>query len=179
MTLRSGFELFIKADANAKVTDGVRFTMNSFGRTISPMLNQTPDIKVLLDPVIPDPVPQYMNYIYMDENSIVHKDSTGIRTLEGSEYISAVNFVLPSSTAESADNFLLNMTLNGEYKTANLEVAAKETLFNKPTKDGNLVSDNYVGNVLVFRTPGYTISPDIDLYDNATMIKINNSTMPK
>lgn len=179
MTLRSGFELFIKADANAKVTDGVRFTMNSFGRTISPMLNQTPDIKVLLDPVIPDPVPQYMNYIYMDENSIVHKDSTGIRTLEGSEYISAVNFVLPSSTAESADNFLLNMTINGEYKAANLEVSAKETLFNKPTKDGNLVSDNYVGNVLVFRTPGYTISPDIDLYDNATMIKINNSTMPK
>ncbi|MDY9920391.1 MAG: hypothetical protein U2P59_01015 [Synergistota bacterium] len=179
MTLRSGVELFFKADANAKVTDGVRFTMNSFGRTISPMLNQTPDIKVLLDPVIPDPVPQYMNYVYLDENSIVHKNSTETRVLEGSEYISAVNFVLPSSTAESADNFLLNMTLNGEYKTANLEVENKETLFNKPTKDGNLVSDNFVGNVLVFRTPGYTISPDIDLYDKDTMIKINNSTMPK
>lgn len=180
MTLRSGVELFIKTDANAKVTDGVRFTMNSFGRTITPMLNQTPDIKVLLDPVIPDPVPQYMNYVYLDGNAIVHKNSSGDHVLEGSEYISAVNFVLPSSTAESADNFLLNMTLNGAYKTANLEVENKETLFNKPTKDGNnIVSDNFVGNVLVFRTPGYTISPDIDLYDNATMIKINNATMPK
>lgn len=179
MTLRSGFELFIKADANSKVTNGVRFTVNSFGRKITPMLNQTPEIKILLDPAIPDPVPQYWNYVYLSGNSIIHKDSGGIHKLEGSEYISSVNFTLPSDIAVSADNYLMEMRLNGEYRTANLEVDTRETLFNRPIKDGNLVSDNYVGNVLVFKTPGYTISPDIDLYDKTSMVKINNANMPK
>lgn len=179
MTLRSGFELFMKNDYNAKVTDGVRFTVNSFGRRITPMLNQTPEIKILNNPIIPVSVPQYWNYIYLSNDSIIHKDASGDHVLEGSEYISSVNFLLPSSVAVSGDNFLLGMTLDGEYKTANVEVAAKETLFNKPIKSGNLVSNNYVGNVLVFKTPGYTISPDIDLYDKPTMVKINNSKMPK
>ena len=179
MTLRSGFELFIKADANSRVTNGVRFTVNSFGRKITPMLNQTPDIKILQDPVIPDPVPQFWNYVYLSNNSIVHKNSSGEHLLEGSEYISSVSFTLPSDLAISADNYLLEMKLNGEYKAAKAEVDTKETLFNKPVKDGNLVSDSYVGNVLVFKTPGYTISPDIDLYDKTSMVKINNANMPK
>ena len=181
MTLRSGIELYMKTEANAQVTNGVRFTLDSFGRRISPMLNETCEIKILQDPVIPDPVPKYMNYVYLSDGAVVHKDSSGDHVLEGSEHISALNFTVPSSAAESPDNFILDMSINGSYKTAKLDVAAKETLYNTPVKDGNnIISGDYVGNVIVFKTPGVTeMSISFDLYDKGTMIKINNSLMPK
>jgi len=40
-TVRFGFNLFTTADSNAAVISGVRFTADSFKRTVAPMLNVT------------------------------------------------------------------------------------------------------------------------------------------
>lgn len=181
MTFRSGIELYTKTEANAEVTNGVRFTVDSFGRRISPMLDHTPEISVLLDPTIPDPVPKNDNYLFLLNDKVVHRDISGDHFLEGSERISGLTFTVPSSAVVSPDNYLLAIALNGSYKTAKLDVEAKQVLYNLPVKDGdNIVSDNYVGNVLYFKTPGaHDMSISFDVYDNATKIKINNSLMPK
>lgn len=181
MTFRSGIELYTKTEANAEVTNGVRFTVDSFGRRISPMLDHTSEITILLDPVIPDPVPKNDNYLFLMNDKVVHRDISGDHFLEGSEHISGLTFTVPSSAVVSPDNYLLAIALKGSYKTAKLDVEAKQPLYNLPVKDGdNIVDDNYVGNVIYFKTPGaHDMSISFDVYDNATKIKINNSLMPK
>jgi hypothetical protein len=181
MTLKTGVDLYLKTEANAVVTNGVRFTMDSFSRRISPMLNETTEIEVLQDPEIPETVPKYMNYVYLSGDSVVYRDSSGDHLLEGSEHITGISFTLPRSADESPDNFILRMSVTGSYKTAKLNIDAKETLYNTPVKDGNnIAGDNYEGNVIFFKTPGINeMSVSLDLYDNDTKIKINNSTMPK
>jgi len=181
MTFKTGIDLYFKTDANAIVTNSVRFTMDSFSRRISPMINETTEIEVLQDPTIPGTVPKYMNYVYLSGDSVVYRDSSGDHLLDGSEHITAINFTLPASAAESPDNFILQMSVTGSYKTAKLSIDAKETLYNTPSKDGNNIAVvNYEGNVILFKTPGINeMSVSLDIYDNASKIKINNSTMPK
>jgi len=180
MTLRAGIDLYLKTEANAEVVNGVRFTLDSFGRRIAPMLNETHEIKILENPVIPNPVPKNQNYVYLLGGSLVHRDSSGDHVLEGSDHIGSVSFVLPKSAVSTPGNFMLSMSLNGSYKDAKLNAAVSEPLYNTPVKDGNIVSDDYSGNVIAFKTPGAVeMSVSIDLYDKESMVKINNSLMPK
>lgn len=180
MTLRSGIDLYLKTEANAEVVDGVRFTLDSFGRKIAPMLNETHDIKILENPVIPNPVPKNQNYVYLLGGSLIHRDSSGDHVLDGSDHIGSVSFVLPKSAVSTPGNFMLSMSLNGSYKDAKLSASVSEPLYNTPVKDGNIVSDDYSGNVIAFKTPGaIEMSVSIDLYDKESMVKINNSLMPK
>ena len=46
-TVRFGFNLFTTADSNAAVISGVRFTADSFKRTVAPMLNVTDRIELI------------------------------------------------------------------------------------------------------------------------------------
>ena len=49
MTAKLAIGLFEKAQANALVTNGLRFTVDSFNREISPLLDHTDTIAVLED----------------------------------------------------------------------------------------------------------------------------------
>ena len=180
MTLSAGIDLYLKTEANAEVVNGVRFTLDSFNRRIAPMLNETHEIKILENPVIPDPVPKNQNYVYLLGGSLIHRDSSGDHLLEGSAHIGSVSFVLPKSTDNTSGNFMLRMSLNASYKEARLNADASEPLYNTPVKDGNVVSNDYRGNAIAFKTPGaIEMSVSIDLYDKESMVKINNSLMPK
>lgn len=180
MTLSAGIDLYLKTEVNAEVVNGVRFTLDSFNRRIAPMINETHEIKILENPVIPDPVPKNQNYVYLLGGSLIHRDSSGDHPLDGSAHIGSVSFVLPKSTDNTSDNFMLRMSLNGSYKDAKLNVDVSEPLYNTPVKDGNVVSNDYRGDAIAFKTPGAVeMAVSIDLYDKGSMVKINNTLMPK
>ncbi|NLD06482.1 MAG: type II secretion system protein [Synergistaceae bacterium] len=182
-TVGSGFDLFTKVDSNAVVISGVRFTADSFKRTVSPMLNVTSEIEILpAASVIPAPasISSDIHYVFLSNNSVVHRDSQGDHELEGSEYIDNIEFSIPVSSADTQENYILKMVIHGKNNdnpNANLDLEVVSALYNGPEKIGTAVSGNYNGGVLKIRASLYL--DRLDLYDDDTKIKINGFTMHK
>ena len=182
-TVGSGFDLFTKVDSNAVVISGVRFTADSFKRTVSPMLNVTSEIEILpAASAIPAPasISDDIHYVFLSNNSVVHRDSQGDHELEGSEYIDNIEFSIPVSSADIQENYLLKMDLHGKNNVnpnANLDLEIVSALYNRPEKIGTAVSGNYSGGVLKIRASLYLDM--LDLYDDDTKVRINGSTKDK
>lgn len=155
----SAVDLFVKAEANGRLVSGVRFTLDSFSRRISPMLSVTRDIKILqytdTDEIpVPSSIPYNTHYLFLQDNSVVHRDASGDKVLEGSECINSINFSIPAASDDDPENYLLSFqvsAVNPSYPDAKLDLSIKKGLFNKPAKSGSGDSPGiYTGNVLRF-----------------------------
>lgn len=177
-TVRSGFDLFTKADSNAVVINGVRFTADSFGRTVAPMLNVTNEVEILSADVssLPAPasIPDDIHYVFLSEGSVVRRDSKGDHMFEGSEHIEDIRFSVSVSSEDLNENYMFRTEIRGENikdPKAALDLEIESALYNKPLKKGAKVSDNFLGNILKVKASLYL--DRLDLYDNDTRIKLN------
>ena len=180
-TVSSGFDLFTKADSNAVVISGVRFTADSFKRTVAPMLNVTDEIELLSEgSAIPASLSEDIHYVFLSNGSVVHRDSKGDHVLEGSEYIDNVEFSIPAASEDTQENYIFKMTINGknsDHPNAKLDLDVESALYNRPEKKGTEVSGDIRGAILKIKASLYL--DRLDLYDNDTKIKINGLTMHK
>ncbi|NCC65613.1 MAG: type II secretion system protein, partial [Spirochaetia bacterium] len=182
-TVSSGFDLFTKADSNAVVISGVRFTADSFKRIVAPMLNVTDQIELLpADSTIPAPalLSADIHYVFLSNGSVVHRDSKGDQVLEGSEYIDKLEFSIRAALEDIEENYIFKMSINGknsDHPNAKLDLDVESALYNKPEKIGTPVSGDLRGSILKIRASLYL--DRLDLYDNDTKIKINGLTMHK
>ncbi len=178
-TVRSGFDLFTTADSNATVISGVRFTADSFKRTVAPMLNVTDEIELLSEgSAIPASLSEDIHYVFLSNGSVVHRDSKGDHVLEGSEYIDNVEFSIPAASEDTQENYIFKMTINGknsDYPNAKLDLEVVNALYNRPEKIGTPVSGDLRGAILKVRASLYL--DRLDLYDNDTKIKLNGLTV--
>lgn len=187
-TVSSGFDLYTTADSNAVVVSGVRFTADSFNRNIAPMLNVTDKIEILSTDLssIPDhaSISDDIHYIFLSNDSVVHRDSKGNHVLEGSGYIDHIEFTIPVPTANNQNNYILKMDIKGrntDHPNAKLDLVVENSLYNSPTKTGVATgptgSKVYNGNILKIKA---SLKLDrLDLYDNDTKIKINKLSVHK
>ena len=114
-TVSSGFDLFTKADSNAVVISGVRFTADSFKRTVAPMLNVTDEIELLSEgSAIPASLSEDIHYVFLSSDAVVHRDSKGDHVLEGSEYIDSLEFMIPVSSEDTQENYIFKMGIHGK-----------------------------------------------------------------
>mgnify|MGYP001259451397 CR=1 FL=1 len=157
-TLKSGLDVFFSSEANGKVTTGVRFTVASFKREILPMVNGASSIEILKDM---SGVPATISgsgdyYIYRSTDCTVKcRSAAGDVSLNGSEYISSLDFTVPKASADKLENFMLSMDLEGQdpnYKTAYLSLDLAMALVGKPEKSNtsNASGSYYTGGVLHF-----------------------------
>jgi hypothetical protein len=178
-TVSSGFDLFTKADSNAVVISGVRFTADSFKRTVAPMLNVTDEIELLSEgSAIPASLSEDIHYVFLSNGSVVHRDSKGDHVLEGSEYIDNVEFSIPAASEDTQENYIFKMTINGknsDHPNAKLDLDVESALYNRPEKKGTEVSGDIRGAILKVRASLYL--DRLDLYDNDTKIKLNGLTV--
>lgn len=187
-TVSSGFDLYTTADSNAVVVSGVRFTADSFNRNVAPMLNVTDKIEILSTDLssIPDhaSISDDIHYIFLSNDSVVHRDSKGNHVLEGSGYIDHIEFTIPVPTSNDQNNYILKMDIKGQnpdQPNAKLDLVVESSLYNKPTKTGTATgptgSKVYKGNILKIKA---SLKLDrLDLYDNDTKIKINKLSVHK
>lgn len=175
-TVSSGFDLFTKADSNAVVISGVRFTADSFSRNVAPMLNVTDEIEILSTDLsnIPDSasISDDIHYIYLSNDSVVHRDSKGSHVLEGSEHIDTLAFSIPVSSEDTQENYIVTTSIKGkntDYTNAKLDLVLETALYNKPEKKGTPISGIYNGNILKIKASLYL--DRLDLYDNDTKIR--------
>ena len=174
--IRSGLDLYNKAEAKSLVTNGVRFTVDSYSRRISAMLANASEVEILDDnDSIPESPESCDHYIYLSGQTVMHKSSTEDSPLEGSDYIDSLNFSIPVSSKDVSANYILTMDvggLNSRYPSAKLDVTVKSALYNKPAKSGETVSgSNYNGKVLHFVSP---VSFEIEL-KNLKILKENEN----
>ncbi|MEN6380407.1 MAG: prepilin-type N-terminal cleavage/methylation domain-containing protein [Synergistaceae bacterium] len=187
-TVSSGFDLYTTADSNAVVVSGVRFTADSFNRNVAPMLNVTDKIEILSTDLssIPDhaSISDDIHYIFLSNDSVVHRDSKGNHVLEGSGYIDHIEFTIPVPTSNDQNNYILKMDIKGQnpdQPNAKLDLVVESSLYNKPTKTGTATgptdSKVYKGNILKIKA---SLKLDrLDLYDYDTKIKINKLSVHK
>jgi len=183
-TVSSGFDLFTKAESNAVVISGVRFTADSFERTVAPMLNVTDQIELLSADAATIPAPaslsEDIHYVFLSSDAVVHRDSKGDHVLEGSEYIDSLEFMIPVSSEDTQENYIFKMGIHGknsDQPKAKLDLEVESALYNRPEKKGTAVSGILRGTILKIRASLYL--DRLDLYDNDTKIKINGLTMHK
>ncbi len=158
MTAKLAIGLFEKAQANALVTNGLRFTVDSFNREISPLLDHTDTIAVLEDNTkLPSALPSSSDhYLYMESGSVIHWSRHGKEPLAGSECIVSLDFLLPSETEKTAANYMLSIDIGArhpKYDTAKADAAISQALYtySKLVKSGDKkVDSNYSGKVLHF-----------------------------
>ena len=174
-TVSSGFDLFSKADSNAVVISGVRFTADSFKRTVAPMLNVTDQIELLSADAATIPAPaslsEDIHYVFLSSDAVVHRDSKGDHVLEGSEYIDSLEFMIPVSSEDTQENYIFKMGIHGknsDQPKAKLDLEVESALYNRPEKKGTPVSGILRGAILKIRASLYL--DRLDLYDNDTKI---------
>lgn len=195
----SGFDLYTKADSNAVVISGVRFTADSLNRSIAPMLNSTNEIEILSEDsstTASKTVSDDIHYIYLStagptKGSVVHRHkllngNMVNDVLEGSENIDKIGFSIPVSSVDQTENYILKIGIRGVNSNdikAKLDLKIERALYNnKPTKTSPSASivaidgiNNYVGNTLKIKAGFYLEA--LDLYDG--ILNINKSTILK
>ena len=157
-TLKSGLDVYSGSEANGKVTTGVRFTVASFKSEILPMVNAASNIEILKDAgSIPSAISGSGDYyIYRSTDSTVKcRSAAGDISLNGSEYISSLDFSVPKSSADKLENYLLNMHIEGQdpkYQTAYVSIDVAMALVGRPEKSAtsSASGSNYAGGVLHF-----------------------------
>ena len=181
-TVRFGFNLFTTADSNAAVISGVRFTADSFKRTVAPMLNVTDRIELISadKSIIPSSVSEDIHYVFFSDGSVVHRDSKGDHVLEGSEYIENIEFSVPAASDDTEENYIFKISIKGknnDYPNAKLDLEVENALYNRPEKIGTPVSGDLRGTILKIRARLYL--DRLDLYDNDTKIRLNGLSVHK
>lgn len=158
MIAKTGFKLYTKTEAKSLVLEGVRFTADSYRRKIIPILENASSIE-LLDgtATIPATISADNHYIYLSGGKVKHKSVSGDIALEGSDYITTLDFLLPISSEDKGTNYtnyILKMSVGGRNEnydaTAKLDLTVNSSLYNKPLKSGTKVDSNYSGKILRF-----------------------------
>lgn len=156
-TLRSGLDLFFKSEANGKVTNGVRFTVDTFDRVISPLLANATEVEILSDKSkIPSTLNELDHYVYLSGDKVMHRTTTSDDALEGSEYIKSLSFAMTKTSKDVAQDWTVSVDIAGEvptYTAAKVAVSMDKMLMNVQKKSGGTgtaVGDLYQGSVLHF-----------------------------
>lgn len=189
-TVSSGFDLYTKADSNAVVITGVRFTADSFNRSVAPMLSSTNEIEILSEDssiTASRTVSDDIHYIYLStEGSVVHRHKLNGNTvndvLEGSEHIDKIEFSIPVSSDNEVENYILSIDIHGVNSNdikAKLDLNIGKALYSKPNKDSPLpsVGGNYIGNALRIKAGFYLEA--LNLYNYDSNENINEKTKQK
>ena len=163
--ITSGVRLYERANAQALVINGVRFTMDSFNRQITPKLSNTNYVEILNTIPAKNNLSDDEKCLFRSGDAVVIRTKNGNDTiLTGSECISAVHFTAISrddATNTSGDNYTLKMVLsadNPQYNTAKYSAVTLQSLYNKPVRStDNFIADagsskngTYEGNVLIY-----------------------------
>lgn len=170
----SGVKLYERANAQAMVLRGMRFTMDSFSRQIAPKLNNTNYVEILNTKK--DHLPERTalssdaKCLFLSGDSMILRSRVSDEVLPGSEYISAVHFTAVSKDDADDDdgsNYTLKMVLSADaqdkdYPQSKFNTTTWQALYNKPVRS----SDNYFnstkkieGDILVY------VAIDDDAYD--------------
>ncbi|ANZ44184.1 PilW family protein [Cloacibacillus porcorum] len=154
--LSMGLRLYGRAEANGKVTNGARFTAASFKHKIWPMMSRASIVEIL--PNLPDTVVSDSEdcYVYLDESEQCVKYRIGDRDepLAGSEFITSLDFSVPTASKDLAENFILKMRVEAQapkVKSAHVTLDIDSALINRPAKRGSATKASaYGGPVLHF-----------------------------
>lgn len=154
--LSMGLRLYGRAEANGKVTNGARFTAASFKHKIWPMMSRASIVEIL--PNLPDTVVSDSEdcYVYLDESEQCVKYRIGDRDepLAGSEFITSLDFSVPTASKDLAENFILKMRVEAQapkVKSAHVTLDIDSALINRPAKRGSATkAAAYGGPVLHF-----------------------------
>ncbi|WP_302795271.1 PulJ/GspJ family protein [Cloacibacillus evryensis] len=154
--LNMGLRLYARAEANGKVTNGARFTAASFKQKIWPMMSRASIVEIL--PSLPDTSVSDPEdcYVYLDEAEQCVKCRIGGKDdpLTGSEFITSLDFSVPASSADLAENFILRMRVEAQapkVKSAHVTLDIDSALVNRPAKRGSGARASvYNGPVLHF-----------------------------
>ncbi|WP_303322680.1 PilW family protein, partial [Cloacibacillus evryensis] len=94
LTLRMGLKLYEKAEANAAVTNGLRFTIDSYNRKVAPFLSQAESVDILENSNdLPANLPtSFDHYLYLEDGALCLWEKGARGPLAGSEYITSVDF---------------------------------------------------------------------------------------
>lgn len=154
--LVSSIRVFERAVAQAKLVDGMRFTMESFNKQISPKLNKTSYVEILNTKLNHLPKQSELlndqRCLFLSGDSLVLRSPVQDTILPGSEYIKYVHFKALSldesdGKDKSGDNYGLTMDLYASVDYTSSQVAHYSTttfqaLYNKPVRS----TDNYIAN---------------------------------
>ncbi|MCC8178187.1 MAG: type II secretion system GspH family protein [Cloacibacillus sp.] len=154
--LSMGLRLYGRAEANGKVTNGARFTAASFKHKIWPMMSRASIVEIL--PNLPDVAVSDSEdcYVYLDESEQCVKYRIGDRDepLTGSEFITSLDFSVPTASEDRAENFILRMRVEAQaprIKSAHVTLDIDSALINRPAKRGSETeAAAYRGPVLHF-----------------------------
>ena len=153
--LSMGLRLYGRAEANGKVTNGARFTAASFKHKIWPMMSRASIVEIL--PNLPDTAVSDSEdcYVYLDESEQCVKYRIGDRDepLPGSEFITSLDFSVPTASEDRAENFILRMRVEAQaprVKSAHVTLDIDSALINRPAKRGPAREAAYGGPVLHF-----------------------------
>lgn len=168
----SGVKLYERANAQAQVLKGMRFTIDSFNRQIAPKLNNTNYVEILNTKK--DHLPERTalssdeKCLFLSGDALVLRSRVSDEVLPGSEYVSAVHFTTFSKDVDDdGNNYMLKMVLSTdaketEYPLAKFNTTTMQALYNKPLRS----TDNYLsssksfeGDILVY------VAIDDDAYD--------------
>lgn len=154
MSIRMGIDLYGRAEAHSEVIRGMRFTLDSFSRTISPLLHTASQVEILsIDASEIPPASGDEHYIFKDGEALIHRTKHGDSLLPGSEYIKMINFYIPSGDKPTADNYTLKLSISHAYENgygASQKIDILEALYNKPAKSYGNGSSGNAGSVLRF-----------------------------
>ncbi|WP_455596377.1 hypothetical protein [Cloacibacillus porcorum] len=178
LSIKMGIDMYGRAEAHSELINGMRFTLDSFNREISPMLSSTKEIEILSydNADIPAVLSDDVHYLYLRDGALTHRSKDGEEPLTGSEYISQVLFSIPSAVDEKGENYTLAMKLIAQhtrYGAVHYKTGVDKALYNRPDKlgltEGTILrfkfNEDEMLNVLV---------ENIRLYDGAK--DISNST---
>ena len=149
LSIKMGIDMYGRAEAHSELINGMRFTLDSFNREISPMLDVTREVEILSTDISNIPsVSDDNHYIYLENGSLTHRSKSGDKILTGSEYIDRVAFSYPTDTKETGENYTLRMNLTAKherYGDTEYNTTLEKAMYNLPSKRG----DN--GNILRFK----------------------------
>lgn len=178
LSIKMGIDMYGRAEAHSELINGMRFTLDSFNREISPMLDVTREVEILSTDISNIPsVSDDNHYIYLENGSLTHRSKSGDEVLTGSEYIDRVAFSYPTDTKETGENYTLRMNLTAKherYGDTEYNTTLEKAMYNLPSKRG----DN--GNILRFK---YSDTVDVNAINikhykrenNGDLIDISNS----
>ncbi|MCC8058777.1 hypothetical protein [Cloacibacillus sp.] len=188
LSIKMGIDMYGRAEAHSELINGMRFTLDSFNREISPMLDVTREVEILSTDISNIPsVSDDNHYIYLENGSLTHRSSSGDEILTGSEYIDRVAFSYPTDTKETGENYTLRMDLTAKherYGNTEYNTTLEKAMYNLPSKrgdNGNILRFKYsdavdvnVINIKHYRKNNNT--PENNVIDVSNLIDISNST---
>ena len=151
--IKSGITLFSKGNAVSVAINSSRMTADAFDIYVSPLLAVTKSIDIVSEAPASSTMTESDHYIFLnDHGQVVHRTKSGDIALLGSEHIISLDFSIPVSSSDAAENYMLSISFSAQYKeqeTMKHNAALSRPLFNRPAKSGNnVVSNSYQGSVL-------------------------------